>query len=162
MPAPDKTTKNNALRALDAHHIAYHVTTYSDALHTAPEIADVLGAPLEQVFKTLVVLPDAPNPRPMLVVLPGAKELDLRTLASAIGEKKLRMATQAEAERLTGLQVGGISALALLPKHWRVYIDDTALLYDLIYISGGQRGLNVRLLPGDYIALTRAVPLTLP
>ncbi len=162
MPVPDKTLKNNALRALDAHKVPYHVTTYSDALHTAPEIADVLGAPLEQVFKTLVVLPDTPSPRPLLVALPGAKELDLKAFAAAIAEKKLRMATQAEAERLTGLQVGGISALALLPKHWRVYLDGTALAYDQIYISGGQRGLNIRLAPADFIAITNATPVTLP
>lgn len=103
-----------------------------------------------------------PQPRPILVALPGTKELDLKPLAAQVGEKKLRMATQQEAERLTGLKVGGISALALLSKSWRAFLDETALAYDQIYVSGGQRGLNVRLAPADYVAVTHAVTVTLP
>ncbi len=116
---------------------------------------------MAQVFKTLVTLPDAPQGRPVLVVLPGTQELDLKTLAAAIGEKKMRMASQQEAERLTGLRVGGISALALLAKNWRVFLDASALQYDQFYVSGGQRGLNLRLAPADFVAMTQAKPITL-
>ena len=154
--------KNNATRALDASHIAYHGTCYSPDLHTAGEIAGVLGAPLGQVFKTLVALPEMSTSRPILVVLPGSKELDLKALAAAIGEKKLRMAPQQEAERLTGLKVGGISALALLSKNWHVFLDDSAMKHEQIYVSGGQRGWNIRLSPQDFQTVTRAVPVPLP
>jgi Cys-tRNA(Pro)/Cys-tRNA(Cys) deacylase len=154
--------RNNATRALDAQKIAYVATAYSPDLHTASEIANAIGAPLPQVFKTLVTLPDAPTGRPTLVVIPGTKELDLKALASALGEKKLRMASHQEAEKLTGLKVGGISALALLAKNWRVVLDDTALVYDQIYVSGGQRGLNLCLSPTDFQSVTHAVPVTLP
>ena len=154
--------RNNATRALDARRVAYQGTSYSPALHTAAEIGDALGAPLAQVFKTLVALPEAPQARPVLVVVPGTKEVDLKAMAAAIGEKKLRMASHQEAERLTGLQVGGISALALLQKNWRVFLDNSALVYEHIYVSGGQRGWNIRLTPQDFAAVTRAVCVPLP
>lgn len=67
-----------------------------------------------------------------------------------------RQATQREAEQLTGLQVGGISALALLHKGFRVLLDDSALLLERIVVSGGQRGLNIELAVDDLIAITGA------
>lgn len=160
--ADKSAVKNNATRALDAQHIVYHGTSYSPDLHTAAEIADALDAPLAQVFKTLVALPETPQGRPILVVLPGTKELDLKALAAVIGEKKLRMASHQEAERLTGLKVGGISALALLAKNWRVFLDGLALMYEQIYVSGGQRGWNIRLSPQDFQRITQAVCVSLP
>jgi Cys-tRNA(Pro)/Cys-tRNA(Cys) deacylase len=89
-------------------------------------------------------------------MLPASTELDLRTFARAIGEKSVRMATQREAEQLTGLKVGGISALALLTKPFTVYLDASAMALERLYVSGGQRGLDLRLRVADLIAVTRA------
>ncbi|MCA1670002.1 MAG: hypothetical protein LC793_21970 [Thermomicrobia bacterium] len=92
----------------------------------------------------------------MLVMLPTSKELDLRRFARAIGEKSVRMALQREAEQLTSLKVGGISALALLGKPFSVYLDASATALAKLYISGGQRGLDLRLRVTDLIAVTGA------
>jgi len=146
--------KNNVLRLLEARKVAYQAFTYSDEIHSAEGAAEAMGVPAEQVYKTLVVLRE--RGRPILVMVPGGHELDLRRLAKALGEKKLRMATQREAEALTGLLVGGISALALLHKGFEVYIDASARRWSQIHVSAGQRGLNVRLAVVDLVKLTGA------
>lgn len=146
--------KNNVLRLLDSRKVPYQAFTYADEIHSAEGAAEAIGAPAEQVYKTLVVLRE--RGRPLLVLVPGGHELDLRRLAKGVGEKKLRMATQREAESLTGLLVGGISALALLNKGFEVYIDASASRYEQVYVSAGQRGLNVRLPVADLVRLTGA------
>jgi len=109
----DKGEKNNAMRLLDSRHIAYtvHHWVFAPDQHAAGEVAAQLDMPPAQVFKTLVVLSPVPKAKPLLVIVGGDREVDLKKLAAAAGEKKLAMATQREAESLTGLQVGGISAL---------------------------------------------------
>jgi len=146
--------KTNAMRALDAHHIPYDVFTYSDTIHSADEVADLLGVPHGWVFKTLVVLAD--GGRRLLVVTPGDRELNMRRVAKAVGAKSAQMAPQREAERLTGLKVGGISPLALLDKRFEVYLDAPAAELDELYINGGQRGVNVKLRVSDLVAMTGA------
>lgn len=146
--------KTNAMRALDARHIPYTIFTYPDTIHSAVEVAQLLGVSPERVYKTLVVLADAD--RRLLVVTPGDHELDMRRVARAVGAKSARMALQRDAERLTGLKVGGISPLALLDKRFEVYIDDSALAFDDLYINGGQRGINLCLRVADLIAVTGA------
>jgi Cys-tRNA(Pro)/Cys-tRNA(Cys) deacylase len=151
-----KPPKTNAMRALDARNIPYEVFTFSDEIRSADGVAATLGIPEAEVFKTLVVLPEARGTKPMLVMLPASTELDLRKFARAIGEKGVRMAPQREAEQLTGLKVGGISALALLGKPFTIYLDASATAFDRIYVSGGQRGLDLRLRVADLIAVTGA------
>lgn len=148
------TPKTNAMRALDARRVTYEAFTYADTIHSAEEVARVLGAPAGEVFKTLVVLvePD----RRLLIVTPGNRELDMRLVAKGVGAKSARMASQREAERLTGLLVGGISPLALLDRHFEVYLDAPALALDMLYINGGRRGINLRLRVSDLIAITGA------
>ena len=122
-------TKTNAMRVLDQRKVAYTVHEYSPEIHSAVEAAQAMGMPVERVYKTLVVMRDAPTrPRakPLLVMVPGDHELDLRELAHSTGDKKLRMATQKEAESLTGLLVGGIGALALLNRGFEIWIDPAA------------------------------------
>jgi Cys-tRNA(Pro)/Cys-tRNA(Cys) deacylase len=82
--------------------------------------------------------------------------VDLKLLAAAIGEKKVHLPTEREAEQLTGLQAGGISPLALLNKGFQVVIDSSAEEHAEIHVSGGQRGLNIRLGVKDLIKLTNA------
>ncbi len=146
--------KTNALRLLDSRKVPYQAFTFSEEIHSAEGAAEAMGAPVAEVYKTLVVLRE--RGKPLLVLVPGGRQLDLRRLAKAVGEKKLRMATQREAESLTGLQVGGISALALLGKGFSVYIDASAQRLGQVYVSGGQRGLNIRLAVADLVRLTGA------
>jgi Cys-tRNA(Pro)/Cys-tRNA(Cys) deacylase len=152
--------KTQAMRALDAKGTAYSVTEYDDSgeFHTGEEAAALVGAPPEAVYKTLVVLREADaRAKPILVMIPVAEQLDLKQLAQSIGEKSLRMATQREAEKLTGMQVGGISALALpRPAAFEVLLDEQALLLERIHVSAGARGLDIELAVDDLIAATDA------
>ena len=133
--------KLNSMRLLDSAGVAYTVHDYSADIHNAEEVATALGLPPDTVFKTLVTL--RPDGKPVLAILPGPAQLDLKALAAALGEKKMVMAAHAEAEKLTGLKVGGISALALTQKHWPVVLDASAEQHATILVSAGQRGTNL-------------------
>ena len=82
--------------------------------------------------------------------------VDLKLVAAAVGEKKVYLPSERDAETLTGLQAGGISPLALINKGFRVLIDATAREHGQIHVSGGQRGLNIKLSLDDLIKLTNA------
>jgi Cys-tRNA(Pro)/Cys-tRNA(Cys) deacylase len=91
-----------------------------------------------------------------LCVISGDHIVDLKSVANIIGEKKVNIPTQNEAEELTGLQAGGISPLALINKGFSTIIDQSTLEYSEIHISGGQRGLIIRLDPHDLQKLINA------
>lgn len=146
--------KTNAMRALDARKIAYDTFTYPSTIHAADEVARLLGVPAGEVFKTLVLVTE--GGQHLLLAVPGGSEVDLRLLARSLGIKSVRMESQREAERLTGLLVGGISPLALLGRPFTVYVDEHARQLERIYINGGQRGVNVRLRVEDLMATTGA------
>lgn len=150
--------KTNAMRLLDAQKVSYKATAYDDAgeFHSAEEAAALIGAPVEQVYKTLVVLRETPRAKPMLVMVASNREIDLRVLAKSIGEKKLRMATKKEAEQLTGAQIGGISALAQLKKGFEILLDRAAQNLETIHISGGVRGIDIQLRVVDLRRVTNA------
>ncbi len=149
---------NNVTRFLDSKRVPYtvHTYTYGPETHSATAVADAIGQPREQVFKTLVALPGSGRGKPILAVIPGPASLDLKKLAKAVGEKKVRMAPRAEAERMTGLLAGGISPLALINRGFVVYLDRSAEQFDRIYLSAGERGAQVGLPVKDLIRLTRA------
>jgi Cys-tRNA(Pro)/Cys-tRNA(Cys) deacylase len=147
----------NAARRLAARGVAHRVRVYDPdrAFHSADEAAALLGVPPGAVFKTLVVLGAAPvRARPLLVLVPSDRQLDLKRLGQALGEKRLRMATQREAERLTGLRVGGISALAVRPGTFDVVVDASASGWPQIHVSAGVRGVDLELAPGDFLEVT--------
>jgi len=150
MPAEN----TNSMRLLEARGIPYQAYTFPADIHSAQGVAEVVGVPAHQVYKTLVVMP--PQGRPLLVLVPGDRELDLSRLARVLGMKKLRMATQREAEKATGLLVGGISPLALLGRGFRVCLDHSALEWEQVLVSAGRRGINLRLRVADLIAVTGA------
>lgn len=162
MATPKKT---HAMRVLDAKKIPYSARVYdaSAAFHSAGEAARLAGLPLGAMYKTLVVLREAdPKRRPLIVMVPSDTELDLKLLAAAVGEKKLRMATQREAESLTGMQVGGISVLGLKrPAAFDIFIDERSRERGEIHISAGERGIELSLLPADLIAVSGARPVRL-
>jgi Cys-tRNA(Pro)/Cys-tRNA(Cys) deacylase len=121
----------------------------------ALETAHLLDVELATVYKTIVVTRDKPK-KPLLVVIPGTSQVDLKALAASLGEKKVHLTTEREAEALTGLQAGGISPLALLNKGFQVVLDASAKEQGEIHVSGGQRGLNLRLPVEAFIKLTKA------
>jgi len=146
--------KNNAMRMLEARGAPYETYTFPPEIHSAEGVAQVVGVPVSQVYKTLVVV--RKQGKPLLVMIAGDQELDLKRLATAVGEKKLRMASYKEAESLTGLQVGGISALALLNQGFDVYIDRAATRLKRVLVSAGRRGINLGIAVEDLIRVTKA------
>jgi Cys-tRNA(Pro)/Cys-tRNA(Cys) deacylase len=149
------TIVNNVTRLLDARKVSYRAFETPAEKLGALETAVFLGVVPETVFKTIVVTREKPK-KPVLAVIPGPGSVDLKLLAAFLGEKKVHLPTEREAEQLTGLEAGGISPLALINKGFQVVIDSAARDYPEIHISGGQRGLNIRLPVAALIKLTNA------
>ena len=148
------TVTNNVTRFLDSRKVKYIAYELPAEKLGALEAAQILGVSSEQVFKTIVTKRE--KGKPVLAVIPGPRVVDLKALASFLGEKKMHLPTEREAEQLTGLQAGGISPLALINKGFQVVIDSASEAFEDIYISGGQRGLNIRLGVKDLIQLVNA------
>ncbi|MEM7541697.1 MAG: Cys-tRNA(Pro) deacylase [Pseudomonadota bacterium] len=117
------------------------------------EAAEKLGLDPRQVCKTLVVSTTAQDLA--VAVLPVASQLDLRAMAKAMGVKKVAMAQANIVERVTGYVLGGVSPLGQ-KKRLATIVDASVLDCECIYVSGGKRGLDIELAPGDLIALTAA------
>jgi len=147
--------KNNVTRFLDQQQIDYQLFNLPNDKLSAEETAEYLGKPLQKIFKTIVIKREKRG-KLILAVVPGTGEVDLKALAKAIGEKKVALASHEEAERLTHLKVGGISPLALLNHGFQVVIDNSALDFERIHISGGERGMNISLPVNDLIRITKA------
>ena len=142
--APRKPDKTLAMRVLEGRDIPYQPVHYVVERHlSASEVSGLLGLPPDEVFKTLVVLPDDGSGRPVLALIPSESSLDLKKLATAIGDRKLRMASQRDAEGLTGLKKGCISPLALMARNFRLVFDETVAMHDRIELSAGKVGVGV-------------------
>ncbi|NLE45365.1 MAG: hypothetical protein GX620_11640 [Chloroflexi bacterium] len=150
----EKSAKTNAMRVLDAHGVRYELITFSSEIHSAVGVSQELGYPIEQVVKTLVALRE--SGQPLLVMVAGDRELSLKLVARAVGDKKVRMASMREAESLTGLEVGGISALPLLNKPFDILVDRRVMEQSHVLISAGRRGANLRLATADLVRVTGA------
>ncbi len=148
------TITNNVTRFLDARKVKYAAHEMPAEKLGAVEAARYMGVAPEQVFKTIVVVRE--KKKPILAVVPGPRVVDLKLLAVFLNEKKVHLPTEREAEMLTGLQAGGISPLALINKGFQVVVDSAARGYEQIYISGGQRGLDIQLAVEDLLKLTNA------
>jgi Cys-tRNA(Pro)/Cys-tRNA(Cys) deacylase len=149
--------KTNAARLLEARGIAHRVRVYDAerTFHSADEAAGLLGVPGASVLKTLVVLRETVGrAKPILVLVPSDRRLDLKRVGQALGEKRLRMASQREAEQLTGLKVGGISALAVRAGAFEVLVDASAARWDRVHVSAGVRGVDLELAVRDLLAVT--------
>jgi Cys-tRNA(Pro)/Cys-tRNA(Cys) deacylase len=144
---------NNVTRLLDNRKISYQAHDLPREKLGAGEVARLLQVPPEIVFKSIVIIRRGPG-KPILAVVPGNREVDLKALARAVGEKKVSPATQREAEELTRLEAGGISPLALVNRGFEIVIHQSALDQEFIHISGGERGLNIQLAAKDLIQLT--------
>ena len=142
--------KTPALVALERAGVAYRVHEYLHdpaASSFGLEAAEKLGVDAARVFKTLVVDIDG---RPHVAIVPVDRELDLQSLG-----KRAVMAKVAEAERVTGYVTGGISPLGQR-RQLPMLVDESALAFETVYVSGGRRGFEVELAPGDLVALTGA------
>lgn len=146
---------NNVTRFLDAHKVPYTAFELPAEKIGALGTARILGVEPALIYKTIVVVREKPG-KPILVVVPGDHEVNLKALAAFVGEKKLRVPPQRDAEKLTGLLVGGISPLALINKGFQVVLSEEAARHEKIHVSGGQRGLNIRLPVKSLVELTHA------
>lgn len=147
--------KTNAVRILEEMGVRFELRTYDvdpEDLR-AGTVAQKIGMPAEQVFKTLVVRGDRTGV--CLAVIPGNTELDLKALARLTGDRKMELAPLKEVTPLTGYIRGGVTALACR-KGYPVYIDETAILFEAISISAGVRGTQIVLHPEDYIRSVNA------
>jgi len=145
---------NNVTRFLDSRRIKYLACELPVEKIGAVEAARFLDVPESQVFKTIVTKRE--KGKPVLAVIPGPYTVDLKLLASFLGEKKMYLPSEREAESLTGLQAGGISPLALINKGFQVVIDSACAAHPEIYISGGQRGLDIKIGVDDLVKLINA------
>jgi Cys-tRNA(Pro)/Cys-tRNA(Cys) deacylase len=145
-----------ATAALDKAGVAYSLATYTydpDADRIGLQAAEALGAPASEVLKTLIALADG---KPACVVLASDREVGMKRLAAALGAKSAEMAPVAQAERITGYRVGGVSPFGQKKKLPTIVDADAAALAQA-YVNGGQRGLQIRLAPADLVRVTGAV-----
>ncbi|HEY9696865.1 MAG TPA: Cys-tRNA(Pro) deacylase [Trichocoleus sp.] len=142
--------KTNAVRVLDNLGIAYQLLSYEvDPNDLAAEsIAEKVGLPPEEVFKTLVTRGDRTGI--CLAVIPGNTHLDLKALAKLTQNRKIEPVPLKDVQPLTGYIRGGVTALAC-KKPYPVYVDETIELFDQVAVSAGMRGLMIHLAPGDYL-----------
>ncbi|WP_425308873.1 Cys-tRNA(Pro) deacylase [Ammonicoccus fulvus] len=144
-----------ATTALDRAGVAYALLPYDhdpDNRHFGEEASAALGIDPERMFKTLLV--DCSG-EVVVAVVPVAGMLDTKALAEAVGAKKAVLVEPADAERITGMVVGGISPLGQ-KRALRTVVDAGAQAFDTICVSAGRRGLQLELAPADLVALTRA------
>lgn len=147
--------KTNAVRLLDEMGIQYELREYEvdpDDL-TAETVANKIGLPLEQVFKTLVARGDRNGV--CFAVVPGNAKLNLKAMAKRTGDRKVETVLLKEVQPLTGYIRGGVTVLGAR-KAYPVYVDETIELFDVVSISAGMRGLQVLLAPADYLRATAA------
>lgn len=152
-PSPGGTPATVALTAAGVAFTAHAYEHDPSAPSYGLEAAEVLGLPAEQVFKTLLADVDGSL---VVAIVPVAGKLDLKALAAAVGGKKATMADPPLAERTTGYVLGGISPLGQR-KALPTVLDETAILFDTVYVSGGRRGFDLGLAPDDLVALTSAI-----
>jgi Cys-tRNA(Pro)/Cys-tRNA(Cys) deacylase len=148
--------KTNAARILDAAAVSYRIREYTvdeDDL-SAPHVAEAIGMPPEQVFKTLVARGD--HTGVLLACIPANAELDLKALAAASGNKKVELVAVKEVLGLTGYIRGGVSPIGT-KKPYPTYLDETAQLWDVIAVSAGIRGKQMLVAPTDLAHITEAV-----
>ncbi len=145
-----------ATMALDRAGVAFTVHAYDydpNADKVGIQAAEALGEAPERVLKTLMALVDG---KPVCVIVPSNREVSMKKLASAFRGKSAQMMKPADAERATGYKVGGISPFGQT-RPARAAIEEAALAHDLVFLNGGQRGLQVRLSPRDAAALLGAI-----
>lgn len=151
-----KTEKTNAARLLDRARIPYGLIQYEVDENdlAAQHVADSLGQPIEQVFKTLVLHGDRSGH--VVCVVPGNSEVDLKALAKASGNKKVEMIAMKDLLSVTGYIRGGCSPIGM-KKRFPTFFHSTAVDFDVIYVSAGVRGLQIAIAPDKLIRFVGGV-----
>ena len=146
-------SKTNAARILDAAGIAYQLREYDVDENdlSAPRVAEKIGMPAEQVFKTLVARGERTGV--LMAAIPANTELDLKALAGASGNKKVELVPVKEVLGLTGYIRGGVSPIGVR-KPYPFFLDETAILFDTISVSAGIRGCQLILAADDLLRVT--------
>lgn len=145
-----------ATRALESAGISFSVQSYdydADAAQIGLQAAEALGVPASIMLKTLMAVVDG---KPACAILPSDREMSMKRLAAALGGKSAAMLAPAEAERITGYKVGGISPFGQ-KRRLPVAIDEAALRHPRVFINAGRRGLQLNLSPHDAAAFLGAV-----
>jgi len=148
--------KTNAARYLDSLGIAYELRDYDldEEEFSAIAVAEKMGLPPEQVFKTLLC---ATHEREHLfAIVPGNAELDFKKLAHAAGTRKTEMASIKDVQPLTGYIRGGVTVFGA-KKAFPVFVDETLELFDSISVSAGTRGTQLVLTPADYLTAAKSL-----
>jgi Cys-tRNA(Pro)/Cys-tRNA(Cys) deacylase len=148
-------SKTNAARILDGLGIAYEIREYAvdPEEFSAIVVAERIGLPPEQVFKTLLCVTS--DKEHIFAVVPGDAELDFKKLAAAAGARKAEMVLLKEVQALTGYVRGGVTVFGA-KKDFPVYVDETLELFDVVSVSAGTRGVQVLLKPEDYLRASTA------
>ena len=146
--------KTNAMRILETEGVTYTATTYEvDEFVDGITCADKLGLPHEQVFKTLVTV--GSDKEHYVFVIPIEEELDFKKCARSVGVKAVEMIHVKELLGLTGYVRGGCTAIGM-KKQFVTRLDETAQLFDTIYVSGGKIGCQIELSPEDLKRVSKA------
>ncbi len=158
MARKQRVQKTNAMRELERGGVAYEAVEFDEPDPTGVSdlgvrIANMLGYDPAQGFKTLVCV--APSGDHVVCCIPVACEVDLKKAAAAAGEKSLSLMPIKDLEAVTGYVRGGCTPIGM-KKPFPTLIDETAQLYDEVGVSGGRRGLSVRLSPDDLVAFLGA------
>ena len=154
-PQRQAVAKTNAARLLDQAKITYELIPYEvdeDDL-SATHVAETLGENVEQVFKTLVLHGDKSGY--FVCIIPGDKELNLKLAAKVSGNKNCEMIPMKNLLGITGYIRGACSPIGM-KKHFPTFIHETCLEFDFIYVSAGQRGLQIKAAPKELINIARA------
>ena len=151
----DKINKTNVARLMDKAKVKYQLVPYEvdESDLSAIHVAEQLGEDVAQVFKTLVLHGDKNGY--FVCVIPGDKEVDSKKAAKISGNKNCEMVAVKELLPLTGYIRGGCSPIGM-KKHFPTYIHDTVGQFDYVYVSAGQRGLQIKLSPSDLIRESKA------
>ena len=149
-----KIQKTNVARLLDKAKVSYELIPYEVDENdlAAQHVAEELGEDLHQVFKTIVLHGDKTGY--LVCVLPGNCEVNLKKAAKVSGNKKVETIPMKELLPATGYIRGGCSPIGM-KKHFPTYFHTTALQFDHIYVSAGQRGLQIKIAPADLIRESR-------
>lgn len=152
-----KISKTNAVRILERENINYSLIAYdvNESDLSAKHVAEQLGEPIDQVFKTLVLKGDKTGY--FVCVLPGSQELDLKLAAIVSGNKNCEMIPMKELLQVTGYIRGACSPIGM-KKTFPSYIDASCKNFEYIYLSAGKRGLQIQISADD---LTKVIPITI-
>ena len=153
-----KIEKTNALRLLDEANIKYEINTYDENITNGNLIASILNEDPNEVFKTLVTINN--NKEYFVFCIPANTTLNLKKAALVTSSKYIEMIKDKDLLSVTSYIHGGCSPIGM-KKRFKTYIDETCILYNHIYISGGRRGLQIKIDPNDLINYLNITPYDL-